>query len=276
MTDPNSASALIEALRQQASDKLMPLAAKGLTYQVDRHFDCPHCKRRQVVKPLVAAVNACDIEILQCLGCRELQVGIVPHRGSDPANQRITAITIHPKERLRPPKPFRYLPSEVGEAYVQACDLIGVHAGAAGAYARRALEVILDGMGYHAKTLLQSLERARAETDPDRRLPRRILDRLDYVKEVGNFALHVRRNRELAIIEMSDVEAGACLQIVEELMTFVFEEPGAAQAQATQLNKQLQAASRPEIPTSDAEPLWSATAVAEANAADVESKEDRL
>lgn len=124
-------------------------------------------------------------------------------------------------------------------------------------------------MGYQAKTLLESIKLARNEADIDRRLPKRQLDRLDYIKEVGNFALHIRRDSELAIIEIEPHEVEMCLGIVETLLEYVFEEPGRQYASAVEMNGKLRAAGKPELPLPEAPgSLWNADDAA----ADVSAK----
>ena len=246
---------------------LSRLISHTILFGGDEKFDCPHCHRQQVVKPVDASFGAGTVRVFQCLGCSQLQVNLTLVRANSGSAQRFP-FKVYPRTQNRPPKVFNHLPDEVESAYHQAYALVPIHAGAAGAYGRRALEVILDGMGYGAPTLFKSIALARAEDDRDRRLPRRLLDRLNYIKEVGNFALHVRRDGELAIIEMSAVEVEACLTIIEDLMTFVFEEPGEEKIQATELNKQLVEANKPPMPVSDAAPLWSAAMAADAAALD--------
>lgn len=142
---------------------------------------------------------------------------------------------------------FTYVPGEISAAYGEACGLVAHHIGAAGAYARRALELILDHAGYQKATLAASIEAAGKEQDAEKRLPRRLLTKLDYVKEIGNFALHVRRDGELAIVDIDIDEVEACLETIEELVTFLFEEPGRDRARTIALNEKLKAAGKKEI-----------------------------
>lgn len=165
--------------------------------------------------------------------------------------QRGKAQQLLPAAIARLPKQFAFVPEPIIKAYTDSCRLSGLHTGAAGAYARRALELLLDGMGYQAKTILDSIQKAKKETDPDKRLPKRLMLRLDYIKEIGNFALHVRRDRELAIIDVEAAEVEACLGTVEELLKFVFEDPGADYLRAVELNKKLAEANRPVLDLPD-------------------------
>ena len=70
---------------------------------------------------------------------------------------------------------------------------------------------------------------------------------LDYIKEIGNFALHIRRDGEMAIVEIDPAEVATCLDTIEELITFQFEEPAADYARTLALNEKLLAAGKREI-----------------------------
>ena len=80
--------------------------------------------------------------------------------------------------------------------------------------------------GYGSRVLAQSIVAAGKEKDPDKRIRKHLLARLDYIKEIGNFALHVPRDDALAIIEVADEEVEFCIDTIEELITVSFEEPG--------------------------------------------------
>jgi hypothetical protein len=142
---------------------------------------------------------------------------------------------------------FVAAPEEAETAYREACSLSAVHTGAAGAYARRALELLLDNMGYTAKTLADSIKLVAKESDPDKRLPRSLLTQLDYIREIGNFALHVRRDGELAIVEISDAEVATCLEAIEELIAHWYVGPVEQYLKVQALNNKLQSAGKPAI-----------------------------
>ncbi|MBU4433454.1 MAG: DUF4145 domain-containing protein [Alphaproteobacteria bacterium] len=223
----------------------------------DVKYVCPHCHRIQVIKYHVQHAGAVILHVKQCLSCRdvELKVGFVqvgmPHGISSPM------LTLYPSSQARSSVKYLFAPPEVVGAYGEACKLYGLHVGAAGAYARRALELILDNLGYAKPTLAASIDLANKETDIDKRLPKRLLAKLDYVKEIGNFALHIRRGEDLTIVEIGTDEVEACLEIIEELVVFSFEEPGRDRARTEALNSKLKAAGKREIalPVEQTSPL---------------------
>jgi hypothetical protein len=227
------------------------LAPVSLQFADSRSFDCPHCGCHQAVAPVVAQVNSGEVHFLQCLSCADLSIWarIADKRFSrgrlEPPGR---FVPLYPAQKLkRRPKEFPHAPTEVVSAYHQACQLFGVHAGAAGAYTRRALELILDQLGYVAKSLLESIKLVNDEVDVDRKLPARIRLRLDYVKEIGNFALHVRRDGELAIVEIDEPEVSAALDLVEELIVHAYEEPAQHYLRAVDLNEKLAASGKKPI-----------------------------
>jgi hypothetical protein len=213
----------------------------------DAKYTCPHCRRIQVIQYNQVHVGAAILQVRQCLSCFDIEIkfGLVrkdmSHGSCDPM------VTLYPAVQQRPSVKYKFAPAEVKSAYQEACNLYGFHVGASGAYARRALELILDILGYVKPTLAASIEAANKEVDPDKKLPRRLLSKLDYVKEIGNFALHVRRDEVLAIVEIDADEVEACIEIVEELVTFAFEEPGRDRARTLALNSKLKAAGKREI-----------------------------
>lgn len=212
-------------------------------------YDCPHCGRRQVINAQVADFRGVEVEVRQCLSCTEVQV-LLQHRwhsGQFPLINRGSELTLYPGVRRRPPKPFEHAPDDTLRAYQDACLLSVIHVGAAGAYARRALELILEQQGYDKPSLAQSIEQAGKETDPDKKLPRRLLLKLDYIKEIGNFAVHIRRDGELAIVEIEIDEVEACLETIEELISNLYEEPAKSYLETMALNAKLKAAGKKQI-----------------------------
>lgn len=214
----------------------------------DTAYTCPHCGVLQVTQALLVFVGPITYVHRQCRHCRDVDIryslftmdgfGQVTHQGEK---------RLHPQGNARPPKTFAAAPGEVETAYNEACLLTGVHTGAAGAYARRALELLLDHAGYATKVLAESIKLVGKEVDPDRRLPKRLILKLDYIREIGNFAVHIRRDQELVIVEISDEEVEACLETIEDLVAFIYDEPAAEYLRVVNLNEKLSAAGKKAI-----------------------------
>lgn len=225
-----------------------PLNSAVSTPTQDTEYTCPHCGVLQVAAGLSVDVNAIRLTVLQCRNCRDISLDGEFYQAIDRGRWGLGQARFYPANQARPAKVYKYCPPEVTDAYEDACKLFAYHAGAAGAYARRAMELILDNAGYVAKTLADSIALAEKEKDPDKRLNRNLILKLNYVKEIGNFALHVRRDDELAIVAISKEEVSACLETVEDLITARFEEPGFDYERTVALNEKLKAANKKEIP----------------------------
>jgi hypothetical protein len=226
-----------------------PLLHAGQASEVRRtDYTCPHCGVLQASTGRREHLGAILIQVFQCVNCRDVEVALVTYERGDIVEAEWTAFPFH---RNRIAKIFVVAPPEVETAYNEACALFGVHTGASGAYARRALELILDNAGYPAKNLADSIKLARAEPDPDKRLPKRLLQKLDYIREIGNFALHVRRDDELTIVPIDAEEVSTCLETIEDLISQMFEEPVAEYRRTLALNEKLRAAGKKEIELPD-------------------------
>lgn len=209
-------------------------------------YECPFCHRQQIINPIRGNFGSFFVIARQCLSCKNVSIQSIVNYYTN--NSLLSDFTqLYPIGVARSPSSFAYAPKEIDAAYKEACGLVAHHIGAAGAYARRALELILDAAGYQKATLASSIEAAGKEKDGEKKLPKRLLTKLDYVKEIGNFALHVRRDGELAIVEIDSDEVEACLEIIEELVTYMFEEPGRDRARTEALNVKLKASGKKEI-----------------------------
>lgn len=229
------------------------------TYLARQDFECPFCGRQQVISPIISSFGSLSVTLRQCLSCSKVQIdATVTYFGVNALMKEETRL--FPLAAARPAISFQYAPPEIRQAYEEACGLVAHHIGAAAAYARRALELILDVQGFPARSLADSIDAASKDNHPDRRLPRRLLDKLDYVKEIGNFALHIRRDAELTIVDIEAAEVEACLEVIEELVQHIFEEPGRDLARTQALNSKLRSANRkeiklPEVPSVVGQPL---------------------
>ena len=217
----------------------------------DTQFECPHCGVLQATSVYRTDFNAMIYVARQCRNCRDLDLRISYRSGSRSTPYMAEAVRFFPAKAQRRTKDFRAVPPEVEKAYGDACGLRSVHVGAAGAYARRALELLLDSAGYASNSLDASIKLARAETELDKRLPKRLLQKLDYIREIGNFALHVRRDNELVIVAIGEEEVDACLETVEGLIGYIYEEPLVEYERVMALNEKLRAANKREIPLPD-------------------------
>ena len=210
-------------------------------------YTCKFCATKQVVPIIFCDMGFVEFRIRQCLHCSQPDINLTAFYENNGSFSRAFDKTLYPTQSIRPPILFEFCNSEVRSAYEEACQLFPVHAGASGAYARRAIEIILDNAGYQSKSLAEAIGAAANEADPDKKLPKRLIQKLNYVKEIGTFALHVRRDGELSIVPISSEEVSACLEIVEELISTLFDEPGKDYARTIEANEKLRASGKKEI-----------------------------
>lgn len=232
---------------------LVEVNSSGTYWKAASDYTCPHCRRQQVVSTVHADLSGVQLNVRQCLSCRGVSIdGAFRHLQTSPTVEIVdTPVKLYPASQVRPHKHFEFSPTDVSQSYEEACLLVSVHVGAAGAYARRALELILDKLGYAKPSLAQSIELVESEKDADKRLPKRLRSRLNYIKEIGNFALHIRRDGELAIVSIDADEVEACLETIEDLINYIYEEPGNDRRRAEALNTKLAAAGKKTLPLPD-------------------------
>jgi hypothetical protein len=229
------------------------LQATGILTKAPTTWVCWACRTKQSTSPGYAEFTAFGITIFQCLECLECKIvgtqrEYVVIQGRYAGQAKDKALNLHPGPRPRPARNFRFVHPEVMKSYTEACSLFGAHAGAAGAFARRTLELLLEHAGYAKPTLDQSIKAAEKETDADRKLPARLLSSLGYIREAGNFAVHVRRDQGLIILDITREEVSACLEVVEELTDHLFEQPAEQFQRMEKLNEKLVAAGKTPLP----------------------------
>jgi hypothetical protein len=215
------------------------------------HWKCSHCETSQETNAALVDTGPMLLAVYRCVRCSRptLQATVIR------AHESNTYLgCLYPVIVGRPPQRFAGLPAEVLRSYEEACRLMGFSAGASGAYARRTLELTLDHLGYVGQSLADGIKAAEAEKDVDKRLPKRVLQQLGYIREIGNFALHVRRDDALILVEIDDVEAAACLDIIEEMLREVYSIPVGDYDRILALNEKLMATGKKALPLPDLPP----------------------
>ena len=150
----------------------------------------------------------------------------------------------YPKAISRAP-----LPEEVHENYAsdyrEACLTLADSPKASAALSRRCLQHLLREEakvkhGNLADEIQQVLDAAK--------LPSHLLDSLDAVRNIGNFAAHPIKSR--ASGEIIDVEPGEAewnLDVLESLFDYFFVQPALLKEKKEALNKKLKEAGKPEM-----------------------------
>lgn len=257
MSNPPITPPRLTATPPRGRRKQITFAVKSHT-RTTKDFDCPYCLRRQSLNPLFIDIEAATLTIYQCISCTEIAINAsIPERIG--LTDHFTAVErrILPSRAVkRIPVEFKHgIPADVDSAYREACGLLDYHTAAAGAYARRALEIALGTAGYSGRSLDEIIKSALAEEDVDRKLPRNIRDRLHFIREIGNFAIHPRYDQALVMVNIDEPSVIACIDAVEKLISYVYEEKAIHYFDVIALNRQLSATSRKTLPVPE-RPSW--------------------
>ena len=174
-----------------------------------------------------------------CPTCKQLIFNIEQHsRGG--AHKKFT---VYPKSTARP------VPPEVEGAFAkdftEACLVIGDSEKASAALSRRCLQNLLREK---AKTKAKNLAAQIQEVLDSGRLPSHLVDAIDGVRGIGNFAAHpIKSERTGEVIEVEPGEAEWLLETLEGFFDFYFVQPAKLKKKREALNKKLQEAGKPPL-----------------------------
>lgn len=180
-----------------------------------RHTTCPACRRPTIVLPLRNRNGSMRDEMM-----------------------------VQPRGVSRAP-----LPPEVVDPYRQdyaeACAVLVDSPKASAALSRRCLQALLrDKGGFRGATLDAEIQLA----INSQKLPPYIVEALDAVRVVGNFAAHPTKSTATgAIIDVEPAEAETNLDTIEALFDFYFVQPEIQKKKRDALNAKLQAAGKPPL-----------------------------
>jgi hypothetical protein len=143
----------------------------------------------------------------------------------------------------------RPLPAEVPEPYrgdfEEAAAVIPLSPKASAALSRRNLQAILRN---EAKTKKKDLADQIDEVIAAGLLPSHILDGLDAVRHIGNFAAHSMKSVSTGeIVEVEPGEAEWDLDILESLFDFYFVQPALTAKRRAALNEKLKDLNKPPL-----------------------------
>ena len=154
-----------------------------------------------------------------------------------------TKFAAYPKSTARP------VPPEVEEAFAkdftEACLVIGDSEKASAALSRRCLQNLLR---VKAKAKAKNLAEQIQEVLDSGRLPSHLVDAIDGVRVIGNFAAHpIKNERTGEVIEVEPGEAEWLLETLEGFFDFYFVQPAKLKKKREALNKKLQEAGKPPL-----------------------------
>lgn len=153
-------------------------------------------------------------------------------------------VLFYPKAISRSPLPVE-VPNEFAEDYIEACVTISDSPKASAALSRRCLQYVLREKG---KIKIGNLANEIQQIIDAAQLPSYLLESLDAVRNIGNFAAHPQKsNSSGEVIPVEPGEAEWNLDVLESLFDFYFVQPELLRKKREQLNKKLQEAGKPEM-----------------------------
>jgi hypothetical protein len=187
-------------------------------------YDCPACKRMNLflVNGLLVTSQYRGPHIVEVFS-------IVP---------------IHPKGSSRPPCPPE-IPPQIASDYSEACLVLADSPKASAALSRRCLQNILRDA---AKVKPGNLADEIQETIDSKQLPAHIVQVIDAVRQIGNFAAHPMKSKNTGeILPVEPQEAEWNLDVLESLFNFFYVQPSVIANKKALLNTKLQEAGKPPM-----------------------------
>lgn len=222
---------------------------------------CPHCLENFFVKwdyisfPSNRGADWIEdksaiwgIRVCRCPSCDNIiiQLGKLEkvHRNRVNSPNRYNWILARPKAISRAPLPSE-VPPEFANDYKEACLTIADSPKASAALSRRCLQNLLrEKAGTTKKNLADQIQ----EVINSKQLPPYLLEALDAVRNIGNFAAHPIKSKSTGeIVEVEPGEAEWNLDILEQLFDFYFVQPEILRKKKEKLNQKLKDAGKPPM-----------------------------
>ncbi|MCX8105287.1 MAG: DUF4145 domain-containing protein [Ignavibacterium album] len=151
---------------------------------------------------------------------------------------------IRPKIANRPPCPAE-VPEKFASDYIEACLVLDDSPKASAALSRRCLQnIIHDHLGIIKRDLNLEIQ----EVIDKKLFPSDILDSIDAIRNIGNFAAHpIKSTSSGEIVEVEPNEADWNLDVLEMMFDYLFVRPALVQKKREALNAKLKDAGKPEM-----------------------------
>jgi Domain of unknown function (DUF4145) len=196
--------------------------------------------------------NYWEIHSQLCPNCKKLIFSLVNYvfeETKGPTGMRfaskknISNILIRPKAANRPPVPIE-VPAQFSD-YKEACLVLADSSKASAALSRRCLQNILrDKLGIKKKDLSQEIQ----EVLDKAMFPSDILESIDSIRNIGNFAAHpIKSQSSGEILEVEPHEADWNLDVLEMIFDFLFVRPATIKRKRDALNLKLADTGKPDM-----------------------------
>lgn len=153
-------------------------------------------------------------------------------------------MSINPLSSIRPPAPS-VVDKTFSEDYKEACLILMFSPKASAALSRRCLQNILREK---AKVKKGDLANEIQEVIDCGHLPSHLIDSIDAIRNIGNFAAHPNKSKSTGeIVEVEFGEAEWLLDVIEALFDFYFVQPELLKAKRDALNKKLAEMGKPQM-----------------------------
>ena len=183
----------------------------------------------------------------ECPSCRNDIILLNIHDVSDP-DPPLAQYTAYPSYSKRKIVSDR-VPVALKKEYEEACQVLAISPKASAALSRRILQAMLEERGYSAERLARQIDSVMGETCPDNILPNSIRQKIDAIRNVGNFAAHPMADATtFEIINVELEEAEWCLEIIEELFDHYYNTSYKEDTERIErLNEKLRRANKPQV-----------------------------
>jgi len=186
-------------------------------------FDCPACKRMN----------------LFLVNCK-----IVHGPAGSGIAEVFNLIAIRPQGSNRPPCPPD-VPAMLADDYKEACRVLPHSPKASAALSRRCLQNLLRET---AKVKPGNLADEIQEVIDKGGLPSHLIQVIDAVRQIGNFAAHPMKSKSTGeILPVEPQEAEWNLDVLEALFDFYYVQPGIIARKRAELNAKLKEAGKPPM-----------------------------
>lgn len=212
---------------------------------------CPHCltafhDNRELVAIGDDADSRWTLLKRTCPECQKFVLSL--HQEYESA---LGGIYLHEREFLVYPRAMsrsplsEHVPEDYAEDYREACLVLPESPKASAAISRRCLQHLLRG---EARVKHSELAKEIRQVLDEQRLPLYLLESLDAVRNIGNFAAHpIKSTASGEVIDVEPGEAEWNLDVLESLFDFYFVQPTVLRKRQDALNVKLREAGKPEI-----------------------------
>jgi len=180
----------------------------------------------------------------ECPACHRVIVELVSDYLASSAGVKGTRRFVRPKAPNRAPAPPE-VPERFAADYREACLVVADSPKASAALSRRCLQLILrEKAGVKPSDLAKEIQEAISGGG----LPSHLMESLDAIRNIGNFAAHPVKSRTTG--EIVDVEPGEAewnLDVLEALFDFYFVQPELDRKKRAALDRKLSDAGKPPM-----------------------------